>query len=99
MPLSPLSARDPKIHVAVLQKLTASPALAILPCLVLPAVNRFDTGIGAKRSGDMGQVARIVHVDINIDVEEIRLTMMHAQLDDVPACLADNCADLPKNTR
>ncbi len=45
--------------------------------LALRPIDGFDAGIGAERGGNVGQVARIVDVDVEIDVEKVGLAMVH----------------------
>ena len=45
----------------------------------------------------MGQVAGVGDVDVDVHVEEVALPVVHAQVDDVAAGLADDGADLAQH--
>ena len=47
----------------------------------------------------MCAVARVMHVNFDLDIEEIGLAMVHPQADNVAAGLADHRTDLAQHTR
>src|SRR5579859_3011698 len=57
-------------------------------------VDGLDARAGAQRRGDVGQVAGVLHLDVEIDVEEVRMAVAHVDPDDVAAGLADDRAGL-----
>ena len=53
--------------------------------LGLGPLNVLDTRIGPEGGGDVGQVLGVGDVNVQHDVEEIRLPMVHPQADDIAA--------------
>ena len=45
----------------------------------------------------MGQVTRIAHLDVEIDIKEIRVPMAHVDAHDIAAGFADHRAGLAQN--
>src|SRR5581483_11925070 len=63
------------------------------------AFHGLDRRAGAQGGGDIGQVARVAHLDVEIDVDEIGLPVVDAQADDVAPRLADDGAGQAQDAR
>ena len=78
------------LHLARRPGPAGQPARRVRRGLTPPPLHGLDAGVGAQRGGDVGQVPSVVDVHVHVHVEKIGLAVVHAQLDDIAAGLADD---------
>ena len=61
------------------------------------ALDGLDARAGAQGGGDVGQVPRVLHFDVEVDVEEVGVSVAHIDADDIAAGLADDGAGLAEH--
>lgn len=67
--------------------------------LALHSLHGHNAGAGAERGGNMGEMAGVHNLNVEIHIEEVRMAIPHVDADDIAPGLADDAARLPQNPR